>query len=242
MDVYLKKSISDKIVEELLDHIRTNELSAGDVLPSERDYMRDFGVSRLAYREALAKLQGMGILRAHHGKGVFLAEIDSVSVNPAVLRLLQVFGNISNEDVLEARLIIEPPAAALAAVRAESDTRDSIFQDVIDMEKNIINLPLLDRVQKFAEIDVKFHQAVAAASGNPILPMLLKNMHELMLRVRLEVLILHPEITRKALDDHKKIAAAIVACDAKGAEEAMRHHIQLRGNDLIKDDSELNGN
>ncbi len=67
--------------------------------------------------------------------------------------------------------------------------------------------------------------------------MLLKNMHELMLRVRLEVLILHPDITRQALVDHKKIAAAIVDGDAKGAEEAMRRHIQLRGNELIKDEA-----
>lgn len=237
MDVYLKKSISDKIVEELLEYIRTKKLLIGDPLPSERKLMSDFGVSRLACREALAKLQGMGILKAHHGKGVFLADINSLSVNPAVLRLLQVYGNISNSNVLEARLIIEPPAAALAARRADPDERDAILKGVQDIEQDLIDLPLLERVQSFAEVDLAFHQAVASASGNPVLPMLLKDMHELMLRVRLEVLILKPNITQRALADHRKIATAIAAGDADGAEEAMKRHIRLRGKELLQDES-----
>ena len=239
MDVHSKTSISDHIVEELLERIRTNKLTAGDVLPSERALMQDFGVSRLACREALAKLQGMGILKAHHGKGVYLADIESLSVNPAVLRLLQVYGNISNTNVLEARLIIEPPAAALAAQRAGPDERDAIFKGVQDTEKDLKGLPILERVQRFAEVDVEFHQTVASAGGNPVLPMLLKNMHELMLRVRLEVLILRPDITQRALADHRKIAAAIAAGDAKGAEAAMKRHIRLRGKELLKDEPDL---
>lgn len=237
MDVHVKTSISDHIVEELLERIRTNKLTAGDLLPSERTLMHEFGVSRLACREALAKLQGMGILKAHHGKGVYLADIKSLSVNPAVLRLLQVYGNISNNNVLEARLIIEPPAAALAAQQAGPDEKNAISKGVQDTEQDLSNLPLLERVQRFAEVDVAFHQAVASASGNPVLPMLLKNMHELMLRVRLEVLILKPDITQRALADHRKIAAAIAAGDAEEAEAAMERHIRLRGKELLQDEA-----
>ena len=62
-------------------------------------------------------------------------------------------------------------------------------------------------------------------------------MHELMLRVRLEVLILRPDITQRALADHRKIAAAIAAGDDKGAEAAMKRHIRLRGKELLKDEA-----
>ena len=160
------------------------------MLPSERELMREFGVSRLACREALAKMQGMGILKARHGKGVYLTDIRSMSVNPAVLRLLQVYGDISNANVLQARLIIEPPSAG-------------------------------------------------AASGNPVFPMLLKDIHELLWRVRFEVLIIKPDITSRALVDHRKIAAAIAEGDSKEAEEAMERHIRLRGRELLQDEAEL---
>lgn len=239
MDVHTKMSISDRIVEQLLERIRTNKLSSGDVLPSERDLMREFGVSRLACREALAKLQGMGILEARHGKGVYLTDIQNVSVNPAVLRLLQVYGDVSNANALEARLIIEPPAAGLAARRATPAERDAIFRQAQEAEQGLADLPILERTQRFAEADVAFHQAVAAASGNPVLPMLFKNMHELMLRVRLEVLILRPSITQRALVDHRKIAAAIAAGDIKAAEDAMERHIRLRGKELLQDEAGL---
>ena len=234
MDVHSTTNISDRIAEQLLDRIRTEGLSVGDLLPSERDLMKEFGVSRLACREALAKLQGMGILKARHGKGAYLADIRDLSVAPAVLRLLQVHGDISNANVLEARMIIEPAAAGLAASRANSAQRDALVKQALDATQGLADLPVVERAQRFAEEDVTFHQAVAAGSGNPVIPMLFRTMHELLLRVRLEVLILQPDIIWRALADHRKIATAVASRDVKAAQKAMERHIRLRGKELLR--------
>ncbi|HUV07234.1 MAG TPA: FadR/GntR family transcriptional regulator, partial [Spirochaetia bacterium] len=217
MDLRPKDSLSDRIVEGLIDRIRTNKLSSGDMLPSERELIKEFGVSRLACREALAKMRGMGILEARHGKGVYLKDIESLSVNPTVLRLLQVYGNISNADVLEARLIIEPVAAGLAARQAKQEVKDKILNSVQSEGQGPSALSIMERAQRFTEADLTFHQAVASASGNPVLPMLLKSMHELLWRIRFEILLIDPSIIHRALADHLKIAQAIVNGDANEA-------------------------
>lgn len=242
MDVHSTSSVSDRIAEQLLDRIRTKGLSEGDSLPSERELVREFQVSRLACREALAKLQGMGVLKIRHGKGVYLADIRGLSVSPAMLRLLQVRSETSSADVLEARLIIEPAAAGLAARRASAAEKEALLRQVQDSAKDLADLPLVERAQRFAEEDVSFHQTVAAASGNPVFPLLLKSMHELLLRVRLEVLILRPDIAKRALADHRRIAAAIAANDSQAAAKAMEQHIRLRGKELLSEKSKIQEN
>jgi GntR family transcriptional repressor for pyruvate dehydrogenase complex len=239
MKIHDTSSISDRIVEQLLEMIRKNELKSGDRLLSEREMMNNFGVSRLACREALAKLQGMGVLKARHGKGVFLTDIRSMSVNPEVLQLLQVYGDISNADVLQARLIIEPPSASYAAKNAGPGEKKQIKEITNKVEQSLEGLGPLEKAKRFAEEDVNFHQAVAAASGNPVLPMLLKSMHELLYRIRFEVLILKPDVMIRGMADHRKIAKAIYTGDSKAAEEAMERHIRLRGAELLKDELSL---
>jgi GntR family transcriptional repressor for pyruvate dehydrogenase complex len=234
MDIHSKNSISDRLVEQLLERIRQNKLSSGDMLPSERELVQEFGISRLACREAIAKMRGMGILEARHGKGVYLRDIENLSVNHEILRLLQVYGSISNANVIEARLIIEPVAASLAAQRASTEEREAIGRRALEGEQVLTDLSVLERAQRFAEADVAFHQAVASASGNQVLPMLLKSMHELLWRVRFEVLLMQPSIIYHALADHKKIAAAVVDGDGKAAKKAMERHIRLRGKELLK--------
>jgi len=235
LDIRQQANIADRIAEDLVDRILSDNFDIGEFLPSERNLMQEFGVSRLVCREALAKLRGMGIIKTRHGKGAFLADVKEAAVNPATLRILKAHGNISNTDVLQARLIIEPEAAGLAASHRNRTQSEQIYRQAEQAVGEYANLPLVERTQRCAEADVLFHQAIAAASGNPLLPMLLKSMHELLLRVRLEVLILKPDIVSRALADHLKIAMAIRDGDSEGAKRAMERHIRLRGEELLKE-------
>ena len=230
-----KTSISDFIVERLLEKIKTNNLKSGHILPSERELIREFGVSRLSCREGLAKLQGMGILNARHGKGVYISNIQDMSVNLEVLKLLQGSGEITNADLRQARLIIEPPTASLAAKNATSDERKRIKEFMIEVEKSLAGLDLIERAKRFAKADIDFHQVVASASGNSLLPMLLKSMHDHQYYICLSALILKPFIIDLGLTDHYKIADAIDSGDGEAAEKAMERHIRLRSVELFRD-------
>ena len=154
---------------------------------------------------------------------------------PAVLRLLHVQGEIHSADIAEARLIIEPAAAGLAAKRADRDQRKALEAQPLETDLSLGTSGIVERARRFAEADVAFHQAVAIASGNPVLPMLLKTMHELLVRVRLEALLLKPDIIARALADHRRIAAAVVRGDVTAARKAMERHIRLRGKEYCPD-------
>jgi len=193
MDIHSASTVSDRIVEALLDQIGSSNMSAGDSIASERQLMQGFNVSRLACREALAKLQGMGILKTRHGKRTFLADIDDSFVNPSVLKLLLAQGTISNADVIETRLMVEPSTAKLAAIRASDEKKSQLVEDARRISDDLHKLSILERAERFAAVDVAFHREIAVASGNAALPMILKNMHELLVRIRLEALIqVHP--------------------------------------------------
>jgi GntR family transcriptional repressor for pyruvate dehydrogenase complex len=177
----------------------------------------------------------MGILRARHGKGVFVADGEGMSFNPEVLGLLHGSGSLTDADLRQARLIIEPPLARLAAEQATRKEREMIVEFERNAEEAISGLGILDRARVYAEADVGFHQLVATASRNPILPMILKCMHEMLNRVRLEVLILNPDSVISGSADHRKIANAIFARDPEAAEKQMERHIRLRGAEFLKE-------
>ena len=235
MKLDTKTNMSDQIVQVLLSEIISDKMKPGDAMPSERSIMRELGIGRLSCREALAKLSGMGIIESHHGKGTFLTQLDSSSINPEILNLLQKHKHISNMDIIQTRLMIEPTAAAMATENA-SDTQRKQILDLVNGELHSLDkLSLVERANHFAKIDIHFHQTIAEISGNPLLPLLLKCVHELLLRVRLEALILKPDIAIRALADHKKIGTFIKQGDIENARTAMERHIRLRGKELLRD-------
>ena len=234
MDVHAKTNISDRVAAVLLDRIIAGQLDKGEPLSSERELMREFDVSRLTCREALAKLRGMGIIESRHGKGAFLTDMDNSCITPTTLKFLQAHGHISNDNVIEARLIIEPVAANRAALNADSSQKEQIFKQANKDRLSLEGLSIVERASHFAEVDISFHQSIASASDNPVLPLLLKSMHELLLRVRLEALILRPDIAIRALADHKRIASCISQGNAEEAQKAMQRHIHLRSRELLQ--------
>ncbi|MFF1557716.1 GntR family transcriptional regulator [Streptomyces sp. NPDC058279] len=62
-----------RIMMDLLDRIRTGELSAGARLPSEAELSESYGVSRGTVRRALHELEGTGHVQARHGVGRFVS-------------------------------------------------------------------------------------------------------------------------------------------------------------------------
>lgn len=236
IDLHAGATVADRLADHLLDRICEGKMVGGNSLPSERKLMQEYSISRLACREALAKLRGMGVVNVRHGKGAFLTDPREQVFSPAILRMLEVHGDITNENILEFRELIEPAAVRWAAQRATQRQKHEIVELVKTMEANLAqpDVPVLKHAQQFAEADVAFHQAVAVAGGNKVFPLVFKGLHELLLRVRVEVLIRDPSIITRAIADHRRIVDAIAGGDAAQAEKAMLLHIRQRGRELME--------
>ena len=153
---------SDAVMDFLRSEIRGGRLRPGDRLPSERELASRTRVSRPTVRAAFSALAVLGIVDVRHGSGTFLADgVHEMESRP--LKLLSSLHGLSESQILDARRALEVAAAGLAAVEATPEQLATIADEVTAMFASV------DDVERFREHDVRFHQHLARASGNPML-------------------------------------------------------------------------
>lgn len=196
-------------------------------LPSERKLAQQFGVSRSIVREAINQLQGKGVVRTIQGSGSFVSEIiEQPEENSALLQLF--FGHSRTlYDLYEVREQLEGQAAFLAAQRATKRDEYRISQ--------AFEALMSGNSKPEAELDHEFHKTIAEASHNPVLIHILNSLKDLILHsVQASVCNLrHREKFRAHLDrHHRQIYNAVMAKQAKKAENAARAHVKYVSSSL----------
>src|SRR5437763_14096801 len=165
-----RRKIYEQIAEQLLGKIGSRQLRPGDPLPPERELTESFGVGRSAIREAFRMLESLGVIRAASGGAFIVAE----AANPLDSSLRLVFtldDRAGMHDLYELRRIIDCEAAALAAERRSEAHLEEMDAAISEMERSLVEH---DRGERFIEADLRFHLAVAEATGNR---MLVHSMH-----------------------------------------------------------------
>src|SRR2546429_9348945 len=111
--------VYEHIVAQIERAIYDGRLAHGDKLPPERQLVREFGASRVAVREALRALEHRGLVEVRQGSagGYFIRELDATTVVRDLSTLFRL-GRVSLTQVAEARALLEPESARLAAARA----------------------------------------------------------------------------------------------------------------------------
>src|SRR5688572_20254195 len=109
-----------EIVRQIRGLIADGQLKSGDRLPPERDLADRFRVSRTSVREALRALESTGLIEIRAGEGAFVRRVSvEALVEPLALVILSHREAIA--DLYEARRLLEPPIAKVAAERASPD-------------------------------------------------------------------------------------------------------------------------
>jgi GntR family transcriptional regulator, transcriptional repressor for pyruvate dehydrogenase complex len=214
-----KARLSDEIVKQIKETLFAGKLQVGDRLPTERELAEQFETSRASVREAMRALEQEGMIHVRKGVsgGIFIADLDHRPVTNSFQTLLHL-RKISIINIAEVRLIFEPEAARLAAERASEE-------DLRELEEVIQQMSVAVKGRELPDsFDLKFHQIIARAAGNPILEMLAESMLGLASKTITE---LHPsvETLRHVLASHRKIFEAIRKHDSKLACRTMREHI-----------------
>lgn len=218
----VKRKLSSQIVEEFLRQISIGELTEGSALPAESALCTSFGVSRSVAREALGSLSAKGFLLVSQGATTVVAPRYMWNIlDPEFLMVAG--GSEHLRELQEAREQLEPSIAALAAGRA-SDESILSMRELADEMRSLGEDP-----EVHAKLDIQFHEAIAAATGNAVLYSLhhsLVQLGYLMRVVNAEV----PGAIHRATEWHSVILAAIESRDPIAAEAAMRLHLtQVRG-------------
>jgi len=205
-----------KVAGQLQAHI-LNKLKPGDMLPSERELVRTFGVSRTSIRDALRSLEAIGLLEPRQGIGTVVREFAAEAVlTPVAGALMQKRKAI--DELMDVRVIIEPALARRAALHASAE-QIAELQTILDRQEEKVRLG-----EPATEEDSDFHYTIALAANNGVM---LKLVHVLMdlLREMRERSLQAGGRQIKSLAAHRKILAAVKRGDAAGAEAAMRRHL-----------------
>ena len=212
--------------------IRAGELAPGDRLPNEAELSAHFGVSRSTVREALRVLASRDLVETARGVtgGTFVAHINTDKVRDyleTTLGLLTGAEEVTVTEMLEAREVIEVPAARLAATRATEAHVQALRQSVQGEKAN------LGRGGRFEE-HRNFHQLVVDASGNGLLTLMNEPVF-LVLRARFLRTGVPSTFWESVNSEHAEILDCLVTGDEDGAAETMRAH--LRRLRVLYDDS-----
>src|SRR3954470_9560685 len=165
----------EEAVEQIADKIRSGDLHVGDRLPPERELAAQMQISRPTLREAVKALAEAGVLEVRRGQsgGIFVASelVPRELVKTTLqMRVSEVAGG------LEARRLLEPRVAQLAAVHAGEDDF-AAMQATIDRQRELAAMgDFLKHEALFLQLDLKFHRAMARASRNSTVVQLMRHL------------------------------------------------------------------
>lgn len=213
---------SDMVVARIEDRIGSGELVSGSFLPSERELMDEFGISRTVVREAVAKLASRGLVEARPrfrpvvrrpGYDAALSAIGGV-----VGQLLAHDGSVKN--LYDTRVFLEGALVRHAALHARKDQIQTIGR-ALDANEAAINDSSL-----FYATDRAFHATFYDLRDNPVLPAIHRAFTS-WLQPHWERMPRSPERNRMIYLAHREIYRCILDRDPDGAEKALNGHLAV---------------
>jgi DNA-binding FadR family transcriptional regulator len=213
-----RDALPDQIAARVIALFTERHLKPGDRLPPERELAQAMGVSRSSLREALRALSLLGVTEMRHGDGTYLTALDpDALMRPFGLVLALSDGQL--HELFEARRVIEPGLAALAAARADDETLEALRLCVGESAATV------EDEEAFMRADLELHSLIARAASNSILWHVIGSISGMGIASRRRTNPL-PGLREQSAEDHREIVAAIEARDPAAAAAAMLRHLE----------------
>lgn len=226
-----RRALAEGFAESLVKDIVDGTYPPHSALPSELELAERSGLSRLTVREAVKALSAKSVLRVEQGRGTFVNDPSEWSPLDPVLLLARSAQHADRVNLprklLEARRVVEVAVAGFAAARREDGHLAEMGTSLKAMEAAHAGT----EVEAFVQADMKFHQAIFAAAGNPFISALFEPLEHVLLIGRRQTSAFHDERVH-AIEKHRAICEAITRADVKGAEAAMREHMKQTEDDF----------
>ncbi len=214
----------EQVADQLRELIMSGQIAPPRRLPTETALAAQFGVSRPTIREALRELSALSLITttkgANGGSFVTVPTVDHISAFlSANMSLLSQSEHVSLDEFLEARELLEVPAARLAARRRTEDDLDKL-------RAAIPGHPLALGTEEQFIYNKDFHSALVLASGNTLLSICAQPVFSV-LQTNLKRSTLGRRFHRRVNDDHRALLATVEAGDESAAVEQMHAHLDF---------------
>jgi DNA-binding FadR family transcriptional regulator len=213
--------VFEQVAEQIEKRILDGELRSGDRLPTERHLAEQFHVSRTAVREAMKILAQKGLVDMRPGRGTIVIDGANAAMQDSIdlvmkLRLGEVGGS---NNLVEVREILEIEIAALAAARATEKEIAAMREAVKIMDES------LDDADAFIAADNHFHEALAQATQNTLIFILVNSIVNLLSEQRKQIFDVEGGPQRGQIH-HKRVLESVIRRDPQAARDAMRSHLR----------------
>jgi GntR family transcriptional repressor for pyruvate dehydrogenase complex len=215
-----RRTVADGVREALLDSIREGRLAPGAPLPAERVLCEQFGVARTSVREALQSLVSLGLIERRGNRTLVVEHLPAIDLSGIDARKDRV------RELFETRRLIEIPMAELVTCRATPAERAHLVELA---GRFTPDLPL----ERFRALDQAFHTALASACGNTLLAEVYAKVLDGLFECPAFAELLSAEPNRDEVavimarsgDEHRRIAAAVLAGDPVAVAAAVEEHL-----------------
>lgn len=214
----------EQVADQLRDLIVSGQLAQGERLPTETALAHQVGVSRATIRESLRLLAAQGLIRTAKGAGggsyVTMPSVSHISESLiSNIALLTAARDLTLEELIEVRVLLEVPAARLAARRRKLEDVEAL-RGTIPAD----NLPL-DTHSEFVH-NRDFHATLIESCGNALLRIAAQPVFSA-LQTSLSRTGLGRSFHTSIHAQHRRIADAVEAADEDGAASEMHAHLQF---------------
>jgi GntR family transcriptional repressor for pyruvate dehydrogenase complex len=212
-------TVSEQVRDQLMDSIRAGHFEPGSRMPAERQLCEEFGVARTTVREAIQQLVSLGVVERRNSR-LYVVEYLGVVSAPVDGLKREV------RELFETRRVIEIAMTDLAARKATDRQRSEIGDLANEFEPGI-------ELSQFRDLDHRFHAAIAAACGNPLLAELYGRVLRALFESPAFASLLYTQVNRSQVDEiistsadgHRKIAEAVLAKDGEAAAHTAGEHL-----------------
>lgn len=213
-----KRGLASQVMDNIKEYIISNNLVAGDRLPSERKLTEMLGVSKTILREALKSLESVGIVKINSGNGVFVSEMDYLGLVDNLSFALQIAPH-EFKHLVRTRIAVE--------VGALDEVIENIGDDDFkELERLCDEFERVESVDEYIAVECEFHRGLIAASRNPLLVELSSFFHKFFAQVAPMVA---PEDVKDGpvLDagGHREILELLRSGDLAAVQSKLRQHI-----------------
>lgn len=200
-------------------------LRPGERLPSERDLAEKLGVSRPSLRDALAKLQGRGLLTTRAGAGVYVEQLLDSAFSDTLVQLFA-----AHDEALFDYISFRRDLEGMSAERAARHGSDTDLQIIDTIFRKMEAAHQKRDPSEEAQLDAEFHLSIVEASHNIIMLHMMRAMFNLLhegVFYNRQIIFRKPALRDDLLHQHKQINDALQARDAPRAKQAAEAHLNF---------------